>query len=102
MTVKVQIPHGMAWCTEGRRVVDGAGATVGELWEDLTQAHPELMWRLSTEAGDPGRWIRIALDGQKIGQEDAKQASLEGVTIVAITVMEAAPAAAPMGSKNPF
>ncbi|TPQ22890.1 MoaD/ThiS family protein [Streptomyces sporangiiformans] len=102
MTVKVQVPHGMAWCTGGRRVVDGEGATVGELWEGLADSHPELMWRLSGEAGEPGRWIRIALDGQKVPQENVKQAPLEGVTIVAITVMEAAPAAAPMGSKNPF
>jgi molybdopterin synthase sulfur carrier subunit len=102
MTVKVQVPHGMAWCTGGKRVVDGEGATVGELWADLTAAHPELMWRLSTETGEPSRWIRIALDGQKVPQDTAKEAPLEGVEIVMITVMEAAPAAAPMGSKNPF
>lgn len=102
MTVKVQVPHGMAWCTGGLRVVDGEGATVGELWAHLTDAYPELMWRLSTEAGEPSRWIRIALDGQKVAQADVEQASLAAVTIVAITVMEAAPAAAPMGSRNPF
>jgi len=102
MTVKVQIPHGMAWCTGGHRVVDGDGATVGALWAQLSTAYPELIWRLSTDTGEPGRWIRVALDGQKIAQEDVQQASLAGVTIVAITVMEAAPAAAPMGSKNPF
>lgn len=102
MTVKVQVPHGMAWCTGGRRVVDGEGATVGELWARLTESHPELMWRLSTDTGDPGRWIRIALDGLKVPQESVEQAPLEGVTIVAITVMEAAPVAAPMGSRNPF
>ncbi|MFD2684271.1 MoaD/ThiS family protein [Streptomyces phyllanthi] len=102
MTVKVQVPHGMAWCTGGRRVVDGEGATVGELWKRLAGTHPELMWRLSTEEGDPGRWIRIALDGRKVPQENATQAPLDGVTIVTITVMEAAPAAAPMGSRNPF
>jgi len=102
MTVKVQVPHGMAWCTGGKRVIDGDGATVGELWAHLSTAYPELMWRLSTETGEPGRWIRVALDGQKAGQEDVQQASLAGVTIVAITVMEAAPAAAPMGSRQPF
>jgi len=102
MTVKVQVPHGMAWCTGGQRVIDGDGATVGALWTHLATGYPELMWRLSTETGEPGRWIRVALDGQKIPQEDVQQASLSGVTIVAITVMEAAPAAAPMGSRNPF
>jgi len=102
MTVKVQVPHGMAWCTGGQRVVDGDGATVGELWAHLRTAYPDLMWRLSTEDGAPSRWIRVALDGQKVGQQNAPEASLAGVTIVAITVMEAAPAAAPMGSRQPF
>ncbi|HEX6359608.1 MoaD/ThiS family protein [Actinophytocola sp.] len=102
MTVNVQVPHGMAWCTGGKRVVRAEGTTVGELWADLTSAYPELMWRLSTEDGKPSRWIRIALDGQKVPQDNATQEPLDGVTIVAITVMEAAPAAAPMGSRNPF
>lgn len=102
MAINVQVPHGMAWCTGGKRVVQAEGATVGELWADLAAAYPELMWRLSTEEGKPIRWVRIALDGQKVPQETALEASLEGITVVTLTVMEVAPAAAPMGGKNPF
>lgn len=102
MTINVQVPHGMAWCTGGKRVVQAEGATVGELWADLAAAYPELMWRLSTELGQPSQWIRIALDGQKVSQSTASEVSLKAISIVTITVMEAAPAAAPMGGKNPF
>ena len=42
--------------TGDERVVSATGETLGELWRNLAETFPELMWRLSTEAGEPSRW----------------------------------------------
>src|SRR5207237_29977 len=42
--------------TGDERVVSATGETLGELWRNLAETFPELMWRLSPEAGEPSRW----------------------------------------------
>ena len=64
MTVAVQVPHGLKWSTGGHEVVPAEGSTLGEVWEDLHAAYPELMWRLSVEQGPPSFWIRVTVDGR--------------------------------------
>jgi hypothetical protein len=99
--VKVQVPHGMAWCTGGERVVSSSGATVEELWQNLRGEQPELMGRLSGDDGKPIQWLRLCVDGRHVAN-DAQDSSIEGAQIVTLTVIEGAPTAAPMGSRAPF
>ena len=64
MTVAVRVPHGLKWATGGRETVLTQGSTLGEMWDQLHAAHPDLMWRLSLEQGPPSFWVRVSINGQ--------------------------------------
>lgn len=64
MTVSVRIPHGLAWTVGGRDRVEVEGSTLGEVWDNLHTAYPELMWRLS-EGSRPSFWVRVTIDGHR-------------------------------------
>jgi molybdopterin converting factor small subunit len=64
MTVSVRVPHGLAWTVGGRDVVDVEGSTLGEVWDNLGAAYPELAWRLSAGPGRPSFWVRVTVNGR--------------------------------------
>ena len=64
MSVSVRIPHGLAWATGGQGRLEVEGSTLGEVWDNLDAAYPELMWRLSEGPGQPSFWVRVSIDGQ--------------------------------------
>lgn|GEM_PF-4843252 len=64
MTVAVRVPYGLKWSTGGHEVVTAEGSTLGEVWDDLHAAYPELMCRLSLEQGPPSFWVRVTVDGR--------------------------------------
>jgi|SRR5581483_791131 len=64
MTVTVRVPHGLSWATGDRDRVVVEGSTLGEVWNNLHAAYPELMWRLSAGPGRPSFWVRVMIDGR--------------------------------------
>jgi hypothetical protein len=54
----------LAWTADGLERVETEGSTLGEVWDNLDAAYPELMWRLSAEPGRPSFWVRVMVDGQ--------------------------------------
>lgn len=64
MAVTVQVPYGLEWSTGGHQRVVAQGSTLGEVWDDLHAAYPEMMWRLSLEQGPPSFWVRVTINGQ--------------------------------------
>ena len=64
MTVSVRIPHGLAWTVGGRDRVEVEGSTIGEVWDNLRAAYPDLMWRLSDGPDRPSFWVRVTIDGR--------------------------------------
>jgi hypothetical protein len=70
LAVTVLVPHGMAWCADGRRIVQAEGSTLRAVWTDLHRSFPELMWRISLEQGPPGFWVRIFIDGEPAQREN--------------------------------
>ena len=64
MTVTVRVPHGLTWTTGGRERVEVEGSTLGEVWDNLQVAYPDLMWRLSEGPTRPSFWVRVTVDGR--------------------------------------
>ena len=58
MAIEVRIPTILRTHTGGNKTVEGSGATLGALVDDLDTQHPGLKNRLVTEEGKLHRFVR--------------------------------------------
>jgi MoaD family protein len=65
MSVKVQIPTPMRQHTDGKNVVEAAGATVQAVLDDLGARHPGLTGRLF-DNGQLRRFVNVYLNDEDI------------------------------------
>ena len=66
MAVTVKIPPQLATATGGDRSPSAAGATVGEVLNELYARHGELKDRVADEDGTLRRFVNVFLDGEDI------------------------------------
>ena len=67
MTVRVRVAALLHSYTGGRDVVEAAGATVGEVMDDLDRRHPGIAFRIIDEQGRVRRHVNVF-----VGQDAAK------------------------------
>jgi len=79
--VRVRVGSILFEYTQGEEYVNGAGATVAGLFEDLERRHPGLAFRVLDEQGRLRRHVAVFLDQR--ATRDAG-ASLDGVATVHI------------------
>lgn len=63
---KVRIPTPLRKLTKGMAQVDGSGATVRELFQDLEKRHAGLREKVFDEGGQIRRFINIFLNGEDV------------------------------------
>ena len=66
MPVTVSLPSILARLTDGTRVLNASGTTVGEAVGDLTTRFPSLATRLVDEAGQPYPFVTYYLNDEDI------------------------------------
>ena len=66
MAIDVRIPTIMRPYTEGERAVEGQGASVAELIDDLETRHTGLRERLVDETGGVRRFVNIYVNDEDI------------------------------------
>lgn len=84
MAMQVRIPTPLRAVTKGSAEVQGNGATVAELIEDLERSYPGLKERLVDGSGDLRRFVNIYvnqedirfLQGQKTALKDGDEVSI--------------------------
>ena len=101
MTVSVRIPHGLAWTVGGRDRVEVEGSTIGEVWDNLHAAYPELMWRLSDGPGQPSFWVRVTIDGQRAEHPTRLDAPVTDGAEIAFHILPGSGVAAGAASGKP-
>jgi hypothetical protein len=101
MTVWVRIPHGLQWTTGGRERVEVEGSPLGEVWDNLAAAYPELMWRLSDGPGRPSFWVRVTIDGRAAEHPIRLDTSLQDGAELAIQILPGSGVAAGATSGKP-
>ena len=101
MTVSVRIPHGLAWTVGGRDHVTVEGSTLGEVWNNLGNAHPELMGRLSAAEGRPSFWVRVTIDGQAAGHPTRLDTPVSDGAEIALHILPGSGVAAGAASGRP-
>ncbi len=62
--MKVLIPSPLRSYTGGRSEVEGAGATVVEVLDDLDRRHPGLKFRMVDEQGQVREHMRVFVNGE--------------------------------------
>ena len=101
MTVSVRVPHGLAWTVGGRDFVEVEGSTLGEVWENLGTAYPDLMWRLSEGPGRPSFWVRVTVDGRATEHPTRLDTPLADGAEIAFHILPGSGAAAGAASGKP-
>ena len=85
---KVRIPTPLRKLTKGASEVDGAGATVRELFDDLESRYPGLRDKIFEESGEIRRFINIFVNGEDVrfqkGTESPVKADAEVSIVPAI------------------
>jgi molybdopterin synthase sulfur carrier subunit len=66
MSVKVRIPTPLRSFTKGQEVVMVDGGTVGEVIDNLEQAHPGLKAKLCDDAGNLRRFVNVFANDEDI------------------------------------
>jgi sulfur-carrier protein len=66
MSVTVKIPTQLRALTAGAAEVEAAGATVGEVINDLERRHPGLKERLVDDDGGLRRFVNVYLDDEDV------------------------------------
>ncbi|MDP2727750.1 MAG: MoaD/ThiS family protein [Dehalococcoidia bacterium] len=66
MTVEVQIPAVLKKLTGGTKSVKGEGQTVRELLDNLDRQYPGMKKQLTSEDGQPHRFVNIYLNDEDI------------------------------------
>jgi len=100
MSVSVRVPHGLAWAVGGRDRVEVEGSTLAEVWDNLSTAYPELMWRLS-EGPAPSFWVRVTVDGEPLEHPTRLETPLRDGAEVAFHILPGSGVAAGATSGKP-
>jgi molybdopterin converting factor small subunit len=66
MAVEVRIPTILRKHTDGAKALQGAGATVREVIEDVDKANPGLRGAIVTDDGDLHRFLNVYLNDEDI------------------------------------
>ena len=101
MSVAVRVPHGLAWAAGGQQTVDVGGSTLGEVWENLHAAYPELMWRVSLEQGPPSFWVTVSLNGEPVERPIRVETPVADGSEIALHIILASGAASGAASGKP-
>lgn len=83
MSIKVHVPSALRPYTDGRRTVEGAGATFPDLLNDLDSRHPGLRDRVLTAEGRLHRLVRVRIndDAEALREPAAELADGDTVTL---------------------
>ncbi|GAA4999635.1 MoaD/ThiS family protein [Kitasatospora paranensis] len=65
MAIEVRIPTILRSYTDGAKAVEGAGANLGELFQDLDARHPGIAARL-LDAGELRRFVNVYLNDEDV------------------------------------
>ena len=68
----VKLPAVLRVSVGGAREVEAAGATIGELLDDVSAAYPALRDQLLTEDGELNRFVNVYLNGQDVRYLDGR------------------------------
>jgi MoaD family protein len=85
MAIEVRIPTILRSYTNGEKVVQGAGETLGDLLSDLDSRFSGLRARLVTEDGALHRFVNVYVNDEDVrflGALDAKLSDGDTVTIL--------------------
>jgi MoaD family protein len=66
MAIEVRIPTILRTYTDGAKAVDGAGATLADLFVDLEARHPGIRARLIEENGELRRFVNVYLNDEDV------------------------------------
>ncbi|MFI0741635.1 MoaD/ThiS family protein [Streptomyces sp. NPDC021100] len=66
MAIEVRIPTILRTHTGGEKSVEGAGATIDELFKDLDARHPGIRERLVDEGGALRRFVNVYLNDEDV------------------------------------
>ena len=77
MSVSVKIPTPLRRVTGGVAQVDGDGATVRDLIEDLERRYPGIRERLCDEAGELRRFVNVFVGDEDIRFLDGLETKLD-------------------------
>jgi len=66
MPVKVRVPTPLRRLTNGADTVDGNGATVGAVFEDLEKRHPGFKEHICDGTGQVRRYVNVYVNGDDI------------------------------------
>ncbi len=72
MAITVLIPTPLRNLTSDQDSVEAAGATIGEIFDDLESKHPGIGERLCDEAGEIRRFVNVYLNQEDIRFIDGK------------------------------
>ena len=72
MAITVLIPTPLRNLTGENDSVEAAGATIGEIFEDLERNHPGIGERLCDESGEVRRFVNVYLNQEDIRFIDGK------------------------------
>ncbi|MBI3953243.1 MAG: MoaD family protein [Chloroflexi bacterium] len=66
MPVEVKVPSVLRGLVAGSRTVEGRGATVGQLLDDLERRYPGIRGRLVSSTGDLYQFVNIYVNDEDI------------------------------------
>ncbi|MGI5338202.1 MoaD/ThiS family protein [Streptomyces sp. CA-181903] len=66
MAIEVRIPTILRTYTDGEKAVEGAGATLDDLFKDLDARHPGIRERLVDEGGALRRFVNVYLNDEDV------------------------------------
>ena len=85
MAIEVRVPTILRSYTGGQKIVEGAGATLSGLIDDLDAKHSGLKGRLITDEGALHRFVNVYVNDEDVrflGSLDAKLNDGDTVTIL--------------------
>ena len=85
MAIEVRIPTILRTHTGGNKTVEGNGATLGALVDDLDSQHPGLKNRLVTEEGKLHRFVNVYVNDEDVrflGGLETKISDGDNVTVL--------------------
>jgi molybdopterin converting factor small subunit len=85
MAIEVKIPTILRTYTGGAKAVNGSGATLSALIDDLEGSHPGLKGRLITDEGSLHRFVNVYVNDEDVrftGSLDTTLSDGDSVTIL--------------------
>jgi MoaD family protein len=85
MAIEVKIPTILRTYTDGAKSVDGSGATLSALIDNLDASHPGLKGRLITDDGSLHRFVNVYVNDEDVRFTGSLETSLsdgDSVTIL--------------------